>query len=122
MAKKAIRIFTDGSGMGGALGSGFSWLREDTREHKVERRADLTNNEAEYHGVIAALKTLRAGAQAEILTDSQLLVGQLRGEWRVRESRLHKLYSEVRTIIERKRLAVKFTWIPRSQNLAGKLL
>lgn len=121
--KKTIRIFCDGSGQGpDGRASGFAWLRPDTRERRVERIAGMTNNEAEYRAVIAALKSMRGGTHVEIVTDSTLVVGQLRGEYRILDPKLAKLASEVKTIAEKKRLELTLTWVPRSQNLAGKLL
>lgn len=40
----------------------------------------------------------------------------------IRDSKLAKLAGEFKAIAERKRLDVKLTWIPRKENLAGKLL
>lgn len=121
--RSTIRIFTDGAGMRpDGKGSGYAWLREDTRERHIEHVNGLSNNEAEYQAVIAAVKAQSAGSKVELLTDSLLVVSQLRGEYRVRDSKLAKLAGEVKTIAERKRLDLKLTWIPRKENLAGKLL
>jgi ribonuclease HI len=120
---KVIRVFTDGGGQGpDGRTSSFAWLREDTREKHVEHVPGLSNNEAEYRGVISALKALRAGSKVEVLTDSLLVVSQIRGEYRIRDPKLAKLAAEVKTITEHKRLTLTLTWIPRSNNLAGKLI
>jgi ribonuclease HI len=118
-----IRIFTDGAGKRpDGNGSGLAWVREDTREQHVERIPGLSNNEAEYRGVISAIKPLPKGSPVEVLSDSLLVVSQLRGEYRIRDPKLEKLATEVRTIAEQKQLVLKVTWIPRRENLAGKLL
>jgi ribonuclease HI len=120
---KMIRVFTDGGGQGpDGRSSSFAWLREDTREKQVDQVPGLSNNEAEYRGVISALKALRPGSNVEVLTDSLLVVSQMRGEFRIRDPKLVKLATELRTITEHKRLRLKLTWIPRSKNLAGKLI
>lgn len=120
---KAIRIFTDGAGQRvDGKGSGFCWLREDTGERHIEHVDGLSNNVAEYKAVISALEKIKQGATVEILTDSLLVVSQMRGEWRILDSALAKLAGEVKTIAERKRLNLTLTWIPRNQNRAGKLL
>jgi len=120
---KVTRIFTDGAGQGPeGKGSGFAWIREDTRQRHIERIPGLSNNEAEYRGVISALKSVRAGSGVEILTDSLLVVSQLRGEYRILDSKLVKLANEVKTIAEQKRLNLKLTWVRRGDNLAGKLI
>ena len=46
---EVVRIYTDGAGKRpDGNGSGFAWVREDTRERHVERIPGLSNNEAEY--------------------------------------------------------------------------
>jgi ribonuclease HI len=120
---EVVRIYTDGAGKRpDGNGSGFAWVREDTRERHVERIPGLSNNEAEYRGVISAIKLLPEGCQVEVLSDSLLVVSQLGGEYRIRDPKLEKLAAEVKTIAEQKQLKLKVTWIPRGENQAGKLL
>jgi ribonuclease HI len=121
--RKHVEIYTDGAGADPhGKGSGFAWLNTTTREKKVESVPGLTNNVAEYRGVIAALKSLHKGAVVNIFTDSTLIVGQLRGEYRIRDSKLEKLATEVKTIVDQQKLTATFTWVRRQDNLAGKLL
>ncbi len=118
-----IRIFTDGSGQGTGGGTScIAWLREDTGEKHIEQIPNLTNNEAEYRAVISALKRLKPGTKVEVLTDSLLVVSQLRGEYRILVPRLARLADEVKTIAEKKRLNLTLKWISRRENLAGKLI
>jgi len=120
---KPIRLFTDGAGQRpDGNGSGFAWFREDTGEKHVERVPGLSNNDAEYRGIISALKTVTKGSQTEVLSDSLLVVSQLRGEYRIRDPKLEKLAAEVKTVTQQRHLVLKVTWIPRQQNRAGKLL
>jgi len=121
--KKQIRIFTDGAGKRpDGKGSGIAWIREDTKERVVERIDGLSNNDAEYRAVISALKRLPNGSHVEILADSLLVVSQTKGEYRICDPKLVRLASELKTVVERKRLHFTITWIPREDNLAGKLL
>jgi ribonuclease HI len=121
--KATILIYTDGSGQRpDGKGSGIAWFREDTNEHHMEPISGLTNNEAEYRAVISALKALPKGSGVELRSDSLLVVSQLRGEYRVRDIKLEKLYNEVKTVAERSRLDLKVVWIPRAENRAGKLI
>lgn len=78
-----------------------------------------THNEAEYLAVIKALKEFPD--VDEIFSDSQLVVNQLNGEWTIKEQRLFDLAEEVWNLVSYAQ-EVKFTWIPRKQNLAGRLL
>ena len=76
-----------------------------------------TNNESEYLGVIAALETLKD--VTEVLSDSQLIVRQLNHEYHIKEDRLRELAKKVWALADGK---VVFTWIPRKENKAGKVL
>lgn len=122
-AKKEIEIYTDGAGSGpDGKGSGFAWLNTTTGQKHIESIPNLTNNQAEYRAVISALKSIQKGSMVNIITDSLLVVSQLRGEYRIRDSKLEKLASEVKTIVEQKQLSATFLWVRRTENLAGKLL
>jgi ribonuclease HI len=65
-----IRIFTDGAGARpDGKGSGFAWIREDTSAKEVRRVDGLSNNLAEYLGVLSALEALPNKATAEVSYD-----------------------------------------------------
>jgi len=118
-----VRIFTDGSGQRpDGTGSGYAWLRKDTGEKKIVRQNGLTNNQAEYWAIVSALEKLPSGTHVEILTDSENTCYQLRGERRVRDERLAELNLQIQNLIKRNKLIVIFTWIPRGENAAGKLI
>lgn len=55
-----------------------------------------TNNVAEYHGLLEALKLAgsRGAEEVEILADSELVVRQIRGEYRVKHPHLKPLYRQ----------------------------
>ena len=118
-----VRFFADGSGCRpDGKGSGFAWVREDTGERKLTRKDSLTNNQAEYHAILSALESLGPGLSAEILTDSENTCFQLRGERRVIDPHLAELNKQIRDLIQKNGLDVTFTWIPRRDNKAGKLI
>ena len=76
-----------------------------------------TNNEAEYMALIAALEYLKEMRvpEADFRLDSELVVRQLEGRYRVKEPRLQSLYSRVIMLLN----AVPrhtFTHVPRKQN------
>ncbi len=60
-----------------------------------------TNNFAEYQGLIAGLNeaTARDIKQLQIMSDSELLVKQLLGQYRVRSGNLKPLYESARRLI-----------------------
>jgi ribonuclease HI len=121
---KTIRVFCDGSGQKpDGTGSGIAWIREDSSQKHSERISGLTNNQAEYRAVISALRSLGIGSHAEILTDSELVCGQLMKGWKVNDPELEKLIAEVRKVSRARRLrSFKVSWIPRGKNRADKLL
>ncbi|MFI5097243.1 MAG: RNase H family protein [Candidatus Acidiferrales bacterium] len=123
MKARTMRIFTDGSGQRpDGKGSGFAWCREGTNEKRITRANGLTNNQAEYRGILSALEYIPNGTSAQILTDSENTCCQLKGQRRVLDPKLATLYEQVRNVLKKKRLTVEFVWVPRKDNLAGKLL
>ena len=57
-----------------------------------------TNNQAEYHGLIKALELLTTAKadSIEIVSDSQLMVRQINGQYRVRSPVLLRLFDQAR--------------------------
>ena len=94
----------------GEMGNGGTSIEEFGTE--------LTNNEAEYTAVIRALEDFPDAT--EIRTDSQLVVQQLNHKWHIKEDRLRSLAQRVWELVGSRN--VKFTWVPRKENLAGKAL
>ena len=88
-----------------------------------QRIGTATNNQAEYRAVIAALKeAIRLGAkQIDISVDSQLVVRQLSGQYRVRNAALKPLFREVKRLTERLE-AFTITHVNRSQNVEADRL
>ena len=112
----AERIFTDGSGDGR-----IAWYNESTGENWSGRKQGITNNEAEYLAIEDAL-TKAKQKDVEIVSDSKLVVSQLKREWHIKEPRLRELFDEVQALIKQRGLKVNFVWIPRGKNPAGKYL
>ena len=112
------KIYTDGSGDGR-----MAWYNESTGESWSGQQPGLTNNEAEYIAVYKALQTAKSkGVEIEILSDSKLVVNQLKREWHIKDAKLRTLFDKVQKLIRDRKLNVTFTWIRRSQNKAGKYL
>jgi len=76
-----------------------------------------TNNFAEYTAlVIALIEALHLGElNIKVFSDSQLLVNQIRGKYRVRRGSLYALYKVVKILIDK---FEKFSidYVPRSKN------
>ena len=56
----------------------------------------------------------------EILSDSELIIKQLNGEYAIRDATLEVACNEIWHLC--RGYSVKFTWVPREENLAGKIL
>ena len=82
----------------------------------------VTNNVGEYRAVILALEEARRPKleQVELLTDSLLVANQVSGIWKCRQPHLKALLAQVRILLMETPNFV--TWIPREENLAGKIL
>lgn len=76
-----------------------------------------TNNVAEYHGLLAALRRAAEGGHRELIvrSDSELLVKQMRGEYRVKHPGLRPLYEQARGLVRRIG-RVTFEHVPRARN------
>lgn len=82
----------------------------------------LTNNEAEYRAIEAALDYAVAHGLkgVEIRSDSLLCVSQIRGEWKVKEARLRPSVDRCREKLGP--VGGSITWIRRDVNPAGRFL
>ena len=114
-----IRIFSDGASRGnpGPSAIAFIFLSVDDRPLKRYSRfiGTGTNNQAEYKALIRALEDASDLTDGNITSylDSELVVKQLNGEYRVRNLVLRGLWLEVERIKERFR-TVSFQHVPRT--------
>jgi len=94
-----------------------AYVAEDGRSGVKQLPPNNTNNTAEYRAILRAI--LAIPEVTEIISDSQLVVKQLNREYHIKDDNLRELALHVWTQAKGK---VKFTWIPRKENKAGKLL
>ena len=76
-----------------------------------------TNNVAEYSGLIAGLRMaaeFAPGARVEVRMDSKLVVEQMSGRWKIKNSAMADLAAEAREVLTG--TPVSFEWIPRAEN------
>jgi ribonuclease HI len=122
------RLFTDGGARGnpGPAAYGFVLESEDGTVLAAEGEGigNATNNVAEYSGLIAGLrKALELHVpEVEVVSDSELMVKQMRGEYRVKNEALRELYDEA-TALARRLGNVEYRHVRRAHNeLADKLV
>jgi ribonuclease HI len=94
----------DGGSRGnpGPAGYGVHIELEDGTVVELKESLELcTNNVAEYNGLLAALRWAAANGVTtlRIKSDSELLVKQMRGEYRVKNPGLQPLFEEARRIV-----------------------
>lgn len=121
MTVKKLVIFTDGASRGnpGPAAIGVVIQDESSRAAATisQRLGDATNNQAEYCAIIAGLeKALELGAtHVELRSDSELVIQQLSGKYRVKNEALKPLFLKVGTLRSRfSGMAVSY--IPREKN------
>lgn len=114
-----LSIFVDGSG---GPNSGFGYFVKETGESFYEKKSDITNNQAEYMAIISVLKKFSGIADEIIIySDSKNTVSQLNHEYAINSDHLRSLAREAWELMTRLP-NLKIMWIPRNQNLAGKML
>jgi ribonuclease HI len=117
----AIVAYIDGGARGNPGPAGYGVRIEDDRGALIEEfngfLGSATNNVAEYNGLLAALRYAQANGHAvvRIKSDSELLVKQLTGEYRVKNPGLQPLYQQARAIVATLD-RVSFEHVRREQN------
>lgn len=119
-------IFDGGSKGNPGLGYGSYEIvgnGSTTAARKLEFGNNMTNNQAEFHALIAGLEELlkQAGPNAASLSlavrgDSQLVVRGLTGEWRVKHPGLQPLHRQAKDLLSRFG-SVDIAWHPRRESV-----
>ena len=99
-----VRLSTDGGARGNPGPAAYGYVLEDEDGTVLaahgERIGIATNNVAEYSALIAGLeKAIELGLdEVEVVSDSELMVKQMRGEYRVKNEALQELWSRARRL------------------------
>lgn len=127
-----IRIYSDGGARGnpGPAASAFLIYDGEKLLHSDSKYlGETTNNVAEYTGVIIALtwlvenKNINLNNEIIFNMDSELVVKQLMGLYKIKDKKLIELAHDVKVIEKQNNLKIKFQHIPRKDNsLADKLV
>ncbi|MER3415023.1 MAG: hypothetical protein C4297_02270 [Gemmataceae bacterium] len=125
-AKKGWIVYIDGAARGNPGPAAYAYLichGDQVVAQKAETLGNTTNNVAEYRALIEALKeALRLQAErVEVRSDSQLLVEQMTGHYRVRSAQLRPLYEQAQELA-RRFAEIRFVHVEREDNrLADRL-
>lgn len=121
----AVTIFTDGGSRGnpGPAGAGAAVFQGDKEIAHVSKFLGVrTNNWAEYEALILALETthkiLGSPVTAEVVVkmDSELIVKQMKGEYKVKHPDLKQKHERVRLLIMEAFPNIRFMHVPREEN------
>ncbi len=117
-----LTIHTDGASRGNPGAAAFAYVINRSGQAPIESSGCLgtmTNNQAEYTALVRALEhALRLGPDHRVLvkSDSELMVKQMRGEYKVKNEDLRDLYQQARQLANRFSGSVTFQHVRREQN------
>ena len=102
-----INVYTDGGSRGNPGPSGYGLVIYDDNQKILFKESKYlgvkTNNEAEYAGLIGALTWINNNknsiSQINFFADSQLLVRQVQGLYKVKADHLKPLFSTVKNFL-----------------------
>ncbi len=117
-----LKVYIDGAcepiNPGGTASYGLIVYRDDTKilvtGKVIGTGALMSNNVAEYAGLLAFLKRWGGVNPVEVFSDSQLVCKQMAGEWQARRGLYLESYHQAKTLCDGK--PISFHWIPREQN------
>jgi len=123
-----IQLYTDGGARGnpGPAAYGFLVYEGRTKLYASGKKlGTTTNNVAEYTAVIEGLKKAQEfGDSIEVFSDSELIVRQLNGDYKVKQPHLKELFHKVK-LLENGFKKISYTHRPREhpmQVLADELV
>ena len=122
------RLSTDGGSRGNPGPAAYGYVLEADDGTVLDARGEAigvaTNNVAEYRGLLAGLESAleRGVEEVEVVSDSELLVRQMRGEYKVKNEALRELVADAHALASRLG-RVRYTSVPREHNeLADRLV
>lgn len=126
-------VYSDGGSRGnpGPAGYGVVIKHDKKTENLSGFIGVCTNNQAEYTGVLKALEHLanklslkkeKEGIEIKFFLDSELIVEQMNGRYKIKNEGLKPLFWSIRELILKLGGKVSFSHIPREQNSAADKL
>lgn len=118
---KKIVIYTDGGSRGNPGPAAIGAVVGNKRY--ADTIGETTNNVAEYKAIIFALKKAKhligkaksRESEIEVHSDSELIISQLKGEYKVKNEELKPLFVDVWNLRQDFK-NIEFTLIPREEN------
>lgn len=123
-----LTIHTDGASRGNPGTAACAFVISRPGEPPIESAeclGQMTNNQAEYTALVRALRhalSLGAAHHLHIYSDSELMVKQMKGEYRVKNEELRDLYKEAQQMGRQFQGGVTYSHVPRAQNARADAL
>jgi len=117
-----LTIHTDGASRGNPGEAACAYVISRSGHPVIEvaeRLGLMTNNQAEYTALVRALEhalELGPAHNLRVHSDSELMVKQMKGEYRVKNEELRELYDEARGLVRQFQGTVTFQHVRRGQN------
>ena len=118
---KQVVVNVDGGARGNPGPAAIAAVASDRKgkalAERSERIGEATNNVAEYRAMLLGLELARElGAdEVELIGDSELVVRQVKGDYKVKQDHLRPLHAQVRDALEGfKRWSIRN--VPRAKN------
>lgn len=123
-----LKIHTDGGSLnnpGQAAAAFVMYLNGDEIYKEGKVMGVATNNDAEYTALINALTkvkemrnlgTLKDVVKISVFADSNLVVSQVNGLWKIKHAPIQNYVLEVKSLENEINLPISYTYVPREQN------
>jgi ribonuclease HI len=131
MPDKGLKIYCDGGARGnpGPAAAAFVIIKDSKVIGKGSKfLGNATNNFAEYQSGILALKWLVnnqhfiTNRKVSVILDSELVVSQLSGDYKIKSESLRPLYLAVKNLEKKISAEISFLWSPRTKNKLADFL
>ncbi len=120
-----LKVFTDGGAKGnpGPASIGVVFYLDDRKIFQTDKKIGIaTNNEAEYQALITALEEIKKQKQLidikkiDFYSDSKLLVNQVNGIYKVKNSKIKEYIIKIRILENEIKLPISYYHILREKN------
>lgn len=119
-------VFTDGGSRGNPGPGAAAYVIEKCHDknctiiqEKHKYLGAVTNNQAEYQALVMAVEEITSMERLDQIIfhlDSQLIVEQMNGRYKIKNPALIPLHSRVKELLSKSKYNLAFIYIPREQN------
>jgi len=120
----SLKIFTDGGARGNPGPAAIGMVIKDEKDKVIWKNGKTigtaTNNQAEYKGLIEALREVRelnlSPETIDCFLDSNLVVQQMKGKFKIKSAGLKTLWKEAKSLELSLKTKINYHHIPREKN------